>query len=59
MQPRKLVPAALLLAVAVSLTRALIVHSGVGPIEYVAGAALVGLLLLTAVRASVEAVRRA
>jgi hypothetical protein len=59
MQLRKLVLAALLVAIAVSVTRALITHSGVGAFEYPAGVAVVGLLLLAAFRTSRYGLRRA
>jgi hypothetical protein len=59
MQLRPLVLTALVLAAAATLTRALVVRDGVGPIEYVVGAAVVFVLLLAAFRLSRRAIRRA
>jgi hypothetical protein len=50
MHLRTLVLAGLCVAAAASLTGALASHDGVGPLEYVAGIALVLLLLAAAVR---------
>jgi hypothetical protein len=59
MQLRKLVFAALLLALAVSVTRALVTNSGVGAFEYPVGVLVVGLLLIAAFHASRYGVGRA
>jgi hypothetical protein len=54
---RPLIWGILLAAAAFSLARALVTHDGVGPIEYVVGVTLVGLLAAAAVRAGRRAVR--
>jgi hypothetical protein len=54
-----LVGAALSLAAGVAMTRALITHNGVGVMEYVTGAAIVALTVLTAFRFSRRAIHRA
>jgi hypothetical protein len=45
-------------AAAFALLRALLTHDGVGPLEYVAGAALLALLALASVRLARQTVRR-
>jgi hypothetical protein len=56
---RSLLLAALLIAVAVTLVTALVTRDGVGPVEYVVGAALLALLLVALFRVSRGVVRRA
>jgi hypothetical protein len=58
----RLVPlaaAALSLAAGVAMVRALISHHGVGAMEYVTGAAIVLLAVVTTVRLSRRAIQRA
>jgi hypothetical protein len=58
MQLRPLILAFLLFVAGVSLTRALLTHNGVGVIEYIVGAAILGLLLVAVFRLSRRAVGR-
>jgi hypothetical protein len=58
MQLRPLILAFLLFAAGVTLTRALITHNGVGVIEYIVGAAILGLLLVAVFRLSRRAIMR-
>lgn len=57
MKLRPLIWGLLLAAAAFSLARALVTHSGVGPLEYVVGVALVVLLAAAALRAGRRVVR--
>jgi hypothetical protein len=59
LRPFTLAAAALSLAAGVAMTRALITHEGVGVMEYITGAAIVALALVTALRLSRRAIRRA
>jgi len=56
MRLRPLIWAGILAAVTLSLGRALVTHDGVGPLEYLAGIALVVLLAGAAFRAGRRAV---
>ena len=59
MSLRRLLLVGLLLAVAASLASELAWRDGVGPFEYVAGIAAIGLLLVAVFRLSARAVGRA
>jgi hypothetical protein len=58
MQLRPLMLVVLLFAAGVTLTRALITHDGVGVIEYIVSAAILGLLLVAVFRLSRRAIGR-
>jgi hypothetical protein len=58
MQLRALMLVVLLFAAGVTLTRALITHDGVGVIEYIVSAAILGLLLVAVFRFSRRAIGR-